>query len=174
MNTIQPEKIATAYMAGTSILQLSKEYELSQKEIAEILLHEAVKLDGILSKELKELEDIGVINETIQCSACKRTYAMGDYPPLYFQRPSFFCKDCRYKRDIAKKFNISFEECDKLLASQTVCAICKTESDRKLVVDHDHVTGKIRGLLCHNCNMAIGILKDSPVLLQSAIDYLTR
>lgn len=44
----------------------------------------------------------------------------------------------------------------------------------KLVVDHCHDTGKIRGLLCHNCNRALGLLKDSVHTLESAIDYLEK
>jgi len=42
----------------------------------------------------------------------------------------------------------------------------------KLVVDHDHKTGDIRGMLCHNCNRALGLFKDSVVNLKSAIEYL--
>jgi len=42
----------------------------------------------------------------------------------------------------------------------------------KLVVDHCHSTGKIRGLLCHNCNRALGLMQDNVETLQNAIDYL--
>lgn len=60
------------------------------------------------------------------------------------------------------------------------CAICGGEGfimnpDRhvlKLVVDHDHSTGKVRGLLCHNCNRALGLLQDSKESLRKAIGYL--
>jgi hypothetical protein len=41
-----------------------------------------------------------------------------------------------------------------------------------LAVDHDHKTGKVRGLLCHKCNKSIGGLQDSVVLLRKAADYL--
>lgn len=59
------------------------------------------------------------------------------------------------------------------------CGICDKEETRlfkgkltRLCLDHDHNTGKIRGLLCHACNTAIGKFKDNIQLLQSAIQYL--
>jgi len=51
-----------------------------------------------------------------------------------------------------------------------LCAICGVEEE--LVIDHDHVTNKLRGLLCRNCNSGIGLLKDSQIVLQKAIEYL--
>lgn len=61
------------------------------------------------------------------------------------------------------------------------CAICGQEnfamkdcSSGALVVDHDHKTGEIRGLLCHNCNRALGLLQDNKSYLQSAINYLKK
>lgn len=50
------------------------------------------------------------------------------------------------------------------------CRIC--ESEEKLVVDHDHETGNIRGLLCHRCNIGLGWFRDHPSLLNRAITYL--
>ncbi|AZS07974.1 endonuclease VII [Gordonia phage Kabocha] len=52
------------------------------------------------------------------------------------------------------------------------CAICKRR--RKLFVDHDHKTGKVRGLLCHHCNTGIGMLEDSPVYMRRAITYVKK
>lgn len=51
------------------------------------------------------------------------------------------------------------------------CAVCG-EPPQKWCVDHDHVTGKVRGLLCNHCNAALGLFKDNPAALQSAIYYL--
>lgn len=53
-----------------------------------------------------------------------------------------------------------------------VCAICHKPSTIALAVDHDHATGIVRGLLCSNCNMGIGLLGDSIELLYSAIQYI--
>lgn len=56
-----------------------------------------------------------------------------------------------------------------------VCAICKTpitDVGRKLVIDHCHSTGKIRGLLCGQCNMGLGAFKDNIQNLKQAIGYL--
>lgn len=71
---------------------------------------------------------------------------------------------------------IQFEELLKKHNSQ--CGICKKKdrsSDKKpLVIDHDHATGAIRGLLCDNCNRGIGLLQDSKEILQAAIAYLQQ
>ncbi|MGD1047602.1 MAG: endonuclease VII domain-containing protein [Candidatus Krumholzibacteriaceae bacterium] len=56
------------------------------------------------------------------------------------------------------------------------CKICGYTPPPAAVlhVDHDHTTGRIRGLLCTNCNRGLGGFKDDPRLLQAAIDYLTK
>jgi hypothetical protein len=73
----------------------------------------------------------------------------------------------RYK----ERYGITFVEYQAMSEKQkNKCLICNVEE--KLVVDHNHETGKIRGLLCNNCNCAIGLLKDDPIILQSAISYL--
>ncbi|MGH7383314.1 MAG: endonuclease VII domain-containing protein [Candidatus Methylomirabilales bacterium] len=54
-----------------------------------------------------------------------------------------------------------------------LCAICREPpGDQSLAVDHDHNTGKVRGLLCKNCNLGIGNFRDDAQLLISAIEYL--
>jgi len=76
------------------------------------------------------------------------------------------------------KFGIDQTEYEKLLAEQGgVCGICgqsQSGSTRAkfLAVDHDHTTGKIRGLLCAQLNKGIGCLKDSPEVLRQALKYL--
>jgi hypothetical protein len=54
------------------------------------------------------------------------------------------------------------------------CAVCSEESTRDFHIDHNHVTGKIRGLLCGSCNMALGSFKDSIRRMLAACEYLAR
>jgi hypothetical protein len=68
-----------------------------------------------------------------------------------------------------------------LILQNSVCAICHCPETRThsaktdpLVVDHDHTTGKVRGLLCHRCNTALGLMKDDVARLLSAVAYLKR
>lgn len=55
------------------------------------------------------------------------------------------------------------------------CAVCSTSiGDESALVDHDHASGVIRGLLCRPCNSGIGHLRDDPDLVRAALEYLTR
>ena len=78
---------------------------------------------------------------------------------------------------LKRNYNITLEEYDRLLDEQDgVCAICGgiNSNGRRLSVDHDHDTGKIRGLLCGNCNVGIGHLQDDPEVLAAAIGYILK
>lgn len=78
------------------------------------------------------------------------------------------CEKCRIKH-LAIKFGLSVEDC-LLLFKNNMCMICKT--DWPLVIDHDHKTGKVRGVLCKQCNIALGGAKDNIDILSSLIEYL--
>lgn len=77
-------------------------------------------------------------------------------------------------------YGIEPEDYGRMLSEQDgVCAICSGPPvntnppfNSKLVIDHCHITGTIRGLLCQKCNKALGLFKDSPEILQKAIKYL--
>ncbi len=77
-----------------------------------------------------------------------------------------------------KRYGITHEERDTLLARQGgVCAICGTSdpgAKRGWHVDHCHSTGRVRGILCPNCNVGLGNFRDQPHLLTRAIDYLKK
>ena len=80
---------------------------------------------------------------------------------------------------IKRVYGITKEQYEHMLEQQSgCCAICsvsaESQRDKTLVVDHCHSSGKIRGLLCHTCNTAIGLFKDNIDSLQRAILYLQR
>lgn len=70
-----------------------------------------------------------------------------------------------WKSHLKKTYNLTLEQYDEMICQQGYrCAACKSEdTGRKSdhwTVDHDHVTGKVRGLLCHRCNVALGYIED--------------
>lgn len=81
------------------------------------------------------------------------------------------------RSNLGRKFKFSLEQFERLLIAQEgVCAICLKPciTGEMLSVDHCHLTGKVRGLLCRKCNSAIGLLSDSPEMLRKALLYLER
>ena len=87
-----------------------------------------------------------------------------------------YCKLCRNILIVSKRYKLTPEAYIELLEGQEYrCGICGTHRSKLkkgLAVDHDHITGKIRGLLCGNCNNGIGRFKDDAELLHRAIIYL--
>lgn len=88
----------------------------------------------------------------------------------------------RYDREAKRryslvKYGLSPEDYETLLAAQSgMCATCSATPDAQpfgcLSVDHDHATGAVRGLLCMNCNHALGKAKDDPTVLRRLAAYL--
>ena len=86
------------------------------------------------------------------------------------------------KYRLRTRYGLSLGTYNKMLVAQEgVCAICRfpETAHRKgtiveFAVDHDHSTGRVRGLLCRSCNLGLGRFKDSPRLLLAALEYLAR
>lgn len=71
-------------------------------------------------------------------------------------------------------YGLNEEEYNNMILSQNnLCAICNKPSNKTLHIDHDHVTGRVRGLLCSNCNLGIGLLEEDLIILNRAIEYLS-
>ena len=83
-------------------------------------------------------------------------------------------KKTRRAADLRDRYGMTHAEYVELtIAQDGLCAICHQEPGaRGFHVDHDHATGKVRGLLCHGCNTALGLLQDNPHLLARAATYL--
>lgn len=85
------------------------------------------------------------------------------------------CKACKAIQGRAghlkRQYGMTLTERDALVAEQVgVCAICLSAAAEH--VDHDHNTGRVRGVLCFSCNAALGQFKDRPEVVQRAISYL--
>jgi Autographiviridae endonuclease VII len=84
----------------------------------------------------------------------------------------------QHATEIKRKYNVSKEQYQEMLDKQgNRCQICRKLHNvdikrGRLYIDHNHTTGKVRGLLCNNCNSGIGNLQDDPDIVQSALEYL--
>ena len=85
-------------------------------------------------------------------------------------------KDTRREYKLKTKFGITAEDYEVMLEKQGgVCAICgKKNNNRRLAVDHCHKTGKVRELLCTNCNTTLGRIQDDPEIIDKMILYLEK
>lgn len=124
-----------------------------------------------------------------RCSPCAKKYKK-DYL-LQYQRThqkALKCAKQKYQAKpeypkirqnayLLKRYGMSLVAYHSMLEAQrNTCAICCTplSPQRGTHVDHNHQTQQIRGILCNACNRGLGYLKDSPQLLQRAIDYLQK
>jgi hypothetical protein len=81
------------------------------------------------------------------------------------------------KSYLKRKYGMTLGDYERMFAAQGgVCAICgeSRPEERTLHIDHDHESGKIRGLLCFRCNNSLGDLRENYELFQRAADYLDR
>ena len=90
----------------------------------------------------------------------------------YIEDPDWF-----HKSRLKNTYGVSFDEFKAMYKAQKgKCAICGSSEPgprrRHFCIDHNHKTGKVRGLLCIKCNSAIGLFQDSIKLLKKAIAYL--
>ena len=113
------------------------------------------------------------------CKRCDLSKLKSDFITNKSSKDGFngWCKACSKDSIISKKYNINLKEYNLLLKKQEYkCAICKTITpggpSNEFVVDHCHLTEKVRGLLCNHCNTGLGKLGDTIESLERAINYL--
>lgn len=122
-----------------------------------------------------------------ECRVCKEYKEQGDFPKnaSYSSGYATLCKSCnsfstkkfREKNPFylqARTYRITQEQVEQMYKESVGCEICGKQDQRRLVIDHDHGTGKIRGLLCDLCNKGIGLLRDDKAVVQKAYNYLDK
>ena len=82
-----------------------------------------------------------------------------------------------FKHNLKQAYGITLDQYDSMLLGQNgKCLVCDGElsGQHRIAVDHDHETGKVRGLLHFRCNQGLGFFMDSPRLLRKAAEYLEK
>lgn len=129
-------------------------------------------------RKLKRTKDYN--RPTKICSKCKIEYPNDG---LHFNnldgvkcKTRAICRKCHKKTSrkvhLKRKYNITLENHKLMIDSQEgKCAICN-RLPKRLVIDHSHTSGKIRGLLCDTCNSGLGMFKENKKFMENAIKYL--
>ena len=135
---------------------------------------------------------------TKTCTKCNQNYPEEDFYKTGRKtdkdpnKRHSVCKHCTIKRlkknynpetyrrqHLRRKYDISLEEYNEMLLLQGGnCAVCHKEDaggkHNVFCVDHDHVTGKVRELLCKDCNIVLGLVKDSPEHIGRLLAYIIK
>jgi recombination endonuclease VII len=128
------------------------------------------------------------VPETIRCPACGEHKLAEDFPRNK-SKPSglaTYCKPChnrigRENREkhhgttrqfhLRRRYGLDSVSVEWLILQQAgVCAVCRSGTPQH--VDHDHANGRVRGILCFNCNRGLAKFDDDPAVLQNAMAYL--
>ncbi len=117
------------------------------------------------------------------CRACMRQYRADNKDHINARQKKYRDKNrehvrasdrTRSRRTTLAKYGLTvFDYAEMVEAQDGLCIICDTKPKDKLVVDHCHDTGEVRGLLCRQCNAGLGQLKDDVRILKAAIVYLS-
>lgn len=119
------------------------------------------------------------------CAVCRRERYRQKHPPKPKSHPRYSVSRKKRSPDEQRQYyretkmwsvyKLSPAGYAELLEKQAGrCAIClrKPKKNKVLAVDHDHSTGRVRGLLCGHCNIMLGMARDDPRTLRAAVDYL--
>jgi len=123
------------------------------------------------------------------CPACEQAKPFDEFPRNRRTRSGFatYCKPCHNARSretrerlygggreyhLRRRYGLTSADVDAMIEAQGgTCATCDAKPEH---VDHDHRTGKVRGVLCFNCNQALGNVRDDPTTLQELTRYLRQ
>lgn len=139
------------------------------------------------SERRKAVEEFESRTGTRTCSVCGETKELHFFSKHSGSKHARTrsCKQCKTRHSRQRRYGVTPEQYDAMLQSQNGrCAICGTTDPKtrtsgchvksSFCVDHCHKTGKVRGLLCMECNTGLGKFKDNPDTLTAAISYLNK
>lgn len=122
-------------------------------------------------QDRRDGKTFGKIRRRKKCKYCRSQETSARYAnnPILRRKTNEIARTSRLR----KLYKITDQEFESLSVKQNKsCAICLKQSDQRLNIDHCHITGSVRGLLCWNCNIGLGYFKDNIEFLDKAIKYL--
>ena len=148
------------------------------------------------SRERRAAKEGRVVRDRVQapdgfkyCPDCQNVKPLTDFPRNKSSRSGYggYCKPCHnakgkatYTRlygstreyHLRRRYGIGVADVEAMIVAQGgTCAVCPASPEH---VDHDHETGKVRGILCFNCNQALGNVRDDPAILRKLARYLDK
>ena len=136
-----------------------------EKPLSEYSL--SAKAGSITKKKYVRRKDV----YSTLCKECKSNQALNRYHNKNKEEKEEIIRKAKFRK-IKNMYGLTESQYYDIMSKQdSVCAICKCQMEQACV-DHCHTTGKVRGILCSQCNFALGQVKDNPLILRSMIDYL--
>lgn len=114
-----------------------------------------------------------IVNGRKQCTGCKRRKLIKLFGRCSVTRSGYAsrCRACRQRARLQRLYGLDSAAVNTMLRRQARrCGVCRART--KLHVDHNHATGRVRGLLCGNCNRALGLLAEDPIRILALIQYI--
>jgi hypothetical protein len=174
-------RAAALYAEGESLKNISNTVGATPVAIRRALR----KAGHVLRSKTREKHWAALEQESgqLMCSTCLElkdpsAFSVNSNRGKTLRNREYECKECQRWRTRERAYGITKGEYQTRLQAQGgLCGICKkawngNEANPDLVVDHDHRTGKVRGLLCPHCNHLLGHSMDSPEVLRAAAAYL--
>jgi|GEM_PF-1822130 len=170
------------YQSGKTMREIAAEFKIDRKTVAR-----RFNLAGYSVRSSGPSQRLPVGSGLRRCSNCHQVKPLEEFgrsSRAYGQGRDYRCTIClrerSRRRNIKTCYGITLEQFNQILSAQGGgCLICHsidggTRHGRKkrMAVDHCHKTGKIRGILCPRCNLAIGLFREHPGSLQRAFLYL--
>lgn len=120
-----------------------------------------------------------------ECQDCKRAYRKWHYQQNkawykerhseWYQKNKAMHNEKQFSRHVKESYGLTLTEYREFIAAHPTCDICGVNfKHTKACLDHNHFTGKLRGVLCSKCNMALGLFDDELIRLQQAQNYLEK
>ncbi len=177
MADAETAKLVQRYTSGETMEALAAELG-----VAVVTVWKKIHDAGIDARDRGPYREKSEDGTQMVCNRCNRMQALDAFHNSSRDGKVAYCKDCQREMYWERMYNFTGDQYREMLAAQNYrCAICKCTPDsqanakkRYLSVDHDHVTLKVRSLLCSACNSALGHARDDAALATKMAEYLAQ